>query len=80
MTCLSVPYITRSSFYKNNTTNLREQRHLCYRNFLIFMNSGQPIGRGNRVVLPQSVVAKIREQFPDPSGKYVGFSDSMGNM
>ena len=57
-----------------------KRRHLCYRNFLIFMNRGQPIGRGNRVVLPQCVVAKIRERYPDPSGKYVGFSDSMDNM
>ena len=44
------------------------------------MNRGQPIGSGNRVVLPQCVVAKIRERYPDPSGKYVGFSDSMDNM
>ena len=48
-----------------------KRRHLCYRNFLIFMNREQPIGRGNRVVLPQCVVAKIRERYPDPSGKYV---------
>ena len=32
------------------------------------------------MVLPQCVVAKIREPYPDPSGKYVGFSDSMDNM
>ena len=41
---------------------------LCYRNFLIFTNKGQPIGRGNRV-LPQCVVVKMRGGYPDPSGK-----------
>ena len=31
-----------------------KRRHLCYRNFIIFMNRGQLIGRGNRLVLPHS--------------------------
>ena len=44
------------------------------------MNRGQPIGRENRVVLPQRVVAKIRGRYPDPSGKYVGFINSLDNM
>ena len=57
-----------------------KRRHLCYRNLIIFMNRGQPIGRKNRVVLPQRVVAKIRGRYPNPTGKYVGFINLMDNM
>ena len=32
------------------------------------------------MVLMQSVVAKIRGRYPEPSGKYVEFGDSVDNF
>ena len=56
------------------------RRHLCYRNFLVFVNKGQPLGKNNRVVLPQCVVEKIRNKYPDPDGIYTGFCDAAENL
>ena len=55
----------------------RMRRQLCYRNFVIFINKGYPIGRGNRVVIPRCVVTQIRRQYPDAEGHYVGFIESL---
>ena len=56
------------------------KRHLCYRNFLVFVNKGVPLGKGNRVVLPRCVVNKIRGRHPDHSEHYVGYKDPVENL
>ena len=33
------------------------------------------LGKGNRIPLPNCVVVKIREAFPDPENKYMGFHE-----
>ena len=53
------------------------KRHLCYRNFVLFINRGQPIGRGNRLVLPRCVIERIRQEYPDPDGQYRGFDNGV---
>ena len=39
----------------------------------IEFNRGQPLGCGVRVILPQCVLSRIRQQYPDPHGQYTGF-------
>ena len=56
------------------------KRHLCYRNFLVFVNKGVPLGKGNRVVLPRCVVNKIRGRYPDHSENYIGYKDPVENL
>ena len=51
------------------------KRHLCYRNFLVFVNKGVPLGKGNRVVQPRCVVNKIRGRYSDHNGQYLEFKD-----
>ena len=46
------------------------KRNLCYRNFLIFINKGCPLGRHNRVAIPRCVVVMIRQAFPEERGLY----------
>ena len=47
-----------------------EYRKAAYRVFTLLAYG--PQGRGNRVKLPQCVVDRIREQWPDPRGQYMG--------
>ena len=67
-------FVARKQFLDREFDN-RLKRHLCYRNFLVFVNRGQPLGPNNRVVTPRCVVLKIRERYPDQNGQYIGFND-----
>ena len=59
---------------KEMTNGLR--RHLLYRNFVLVMNSGRPLGKHNRVVLPKCVVDAIRHKYPESNeNDYTGFID-----
>ena len=42
---------------KEMTNGLR--RHLLYRNFVLMLNSGRPLGKNNRIVLPKCVIEEI---------------------
>ena len=56
------------------------KRHLCYRNFVLLINRGQPIGRGDRLVLPRCGIERIRQEYPDPEipdGQYRGFDNGV---
>ena len=59
--------------YLDRTFDNCLKRHLCYRNFLVIVNKGSPLGRNNRVVIPRCVVSRIREQYAEFLGNYVGF-------
>ena len=37
------------------------------------------LGRGVRIPIPECVVAKIREKYPDPDEEYMGFMESTEN-
>ena len=57
---------------KEMTNGLR--RHLLYRNFVLVVNSGRPLGKHNRVVLPKCVVDAIRQKYPENNeDDYTGF-------
>lgn len=49
----------------------RRFRYLAYRSFVSWCWGY--LGRSVRVVIPSCVVNRIRLQFPDPAGQYVGF-------
>ncbi|KAL4126499.1 hypothetical protein QTP88_010721 [Uroleucon formosanum] len=51
-------------------------RFICYKQYTSWVNSWIAMGRGNRVVLPACVEQKIREEYPEPNGIYVGFKNS----
>ncbi|XP_034084673.1 P2X purinoceptor 7 [Gymnodraco acuticeps] len=46
-------------------------QHLAYRSFVSWCWGF--LGRGIRVVIPSCVVRRIRQEFPDLAGQYVGF-------
>lgn len=49
----------------------RRCRHLAYRCFVSWCWGW--LGRKVRVVIPACVVRRIRQEFPDTEGQYVGF-------
>ncbi|XP_041954211.1 P2X purinoceptor 7-like [Alosa sapidissima] len=49
----------------------RQCRHLAYRSFVSWCWGF--LGRSVRVVIPSCVVLRIRREFPETSGQYVGF-------
>ncbi|XP_008189958.1 P2X purinoceptor 7-like [Acyrthosiphon pisum] len=51
-------------------------RCICYKQYTSWVNSWIAMGKGNRVVLPACVVQKIRKEYPEPNGIYVGFKNS----
>ena len=53
-------------------TNERMRKAL-YRLFT-YMKFGH-LGRGNRIPIPQCVVDKFREAYPEPDGVYMGFHE-----
>ncbi|XP_022181887.1 P2X purinoceptor 7-like [Myzus persicae] len=65
-----------------NLEKIREQeenktwRFICYKQYTSWVNSWIAMGKGNRVVLPSCVVRKIREEYPEQNGIYVGFKNS----
>ena len=73
-------YQKRQEYLARELTNgLR--RHLLYRNFTLVMNSGHPLGRHNRVVLPRCVVEKIRETYPERNAdNYTGFIEPISEQ
>ena len=46
-------------------------RKAAYRQFALWTYG--KLGRGNRRVIPSRAVLKIRETYPAPSGRYMGF-------
>ena len=62
--------------YLNREFDNTLRRHLCYQNFNVVVNRGNPIGFGVRVVAPRCVVTEVRRKYPDPEGKYVDFIPS----
>ena len=66
--------IEREKYLNKPFTNSLK-RNLAYRNFLVFLHKGTPLGRHNRVVLPRCVVQCIREKYPDEDNNYTGFID-----
>jgi hypothetical protein len=53
-------------------SNNKSFRHAAYSMFI--RTKYCYLGKGNRVPLPTCVVDGIRENFPDPTSTYVGFS------
>lgn len=53
----------------------RSRRHTAYRQYIMWINCR--LGEGDRKVIPSCSVLKIREQFPGPSGQYVGFLEGV---
>lgn len=52
------------------------KRSLLYRNFVIIMNKGTPLGKNNRIVIPRCVVERIRVEYPEVEGQYTGYLES----
>ena len=55
----------------------KEMRKSMYRMFT-YLKYGH-LGRGVRIPIPECVVAKIREKYPDPDEEYMGFMESTEN-
>ena len=57
------------------------KRHMLYRNFVLVMSRGYPLGKNNRVVLPRCVVEKIREKYPESEEDcYTGFIEALSEQ
>ena len=52
----------------------RERRKSMYRMFT-YLKYGH-LGRGVRIPIPECVLTKIKEIYPDPDGEYMGFKES----
>lgn len=52
----------------------REKRKAAYGAFVRLKHG--VLGRGRRVQISHCVLAKIREEFPDPAGSYMGYRSS----
>ena len=55
----------------------KEMRKSMYRMFT-YLKYGH-LGRGVRIPIPECVVAKVREKYPDPDEDYMGFMESAEN-
>ncbi|XP_057310668.1 uncharacterized protein LOC130648668 [Hydractinia symbiolongicarpus] len=60
---------------RNNVSN-RSYRYAAYRQFCWFIHTR--LGRSVRRVIPACVVTMIRQEYPSPDGKYVGFCEVTG--
>ena len=66
----------RQEYLSKEVTN-GLKRHMLYRNFVLVMSRGYPLGKNNRVVLPRCVVEKIREKYPESEEDcYTGFIEA----
>ena len=52
----------------------KERRKSMYRMFT-YLKYGH-LGRGVRIPIPECVLTKIQEIYPDPDGEYMGFKES----
>lgn len=68
-------YINKKKLGKHYPEN-KTWRFICYKQYTSWVNSWIAMGKGNRVVLPSCVVSKIRKEYPEPNGIYVGFKNS----
>ena len=60
---------------KPNFIYSRSLRHAAYRQFCWFVHAR--LGRGARRIIPSCVVNKIRADYPNYDGHYVGFKDGI---
>ncbi|KAL7400516.1 hypothetical protein ABVT39_013394 [Epinephelus coioides] len=51
-------------------------RLVAYRDVLEWALRGEKLGRHNRKVLPSCIVGAIRDNYPSPTGQYVGFKEA----
>lgn len=77
----AIVVIEDGSQLANNKTKKRldnkEMRKSMYRMFT-YLKYGH-LGRGVRIPVPECIVAKIREKYPDPDEDYMGFMESAEN-
>ena len=70
----------RQEYLSKEVTN-GLKRHMLYRNFVLVMSRGYPLGKNNRVVLPRCVVEKIREKHPESEEDcYTGFIEAISEQ
>ena len=50
-----------------------KKRKRCYKYYVGWKHA--PLGKGNRVVIPECIKELIRSQYPDPNGVYMGHKD-----
>ncbi|KAJ8017787.1 hypothetical protein HOLleu_44575 [Holothuria leucospilota] len=48
---------------------------MAYRLLALWINHGEPLGKGNRIVLLSRCVWRIREEFPEEGAAYQGFKE-----
>jgi hypothetical protein len=60
-----------SEAQNNKEATPDQQCHSMYRQMALIINDG-PSSHGNRVKLPNCVLAGVRELFPDPAAVYTG--------
>ncbi|KAK7148186.1 hypothetical protein R3I93_012490 [Phoxinus phoxinus] len=60
----------------NGTLSIEQCRLVAYRVVLEWMLKGEHLGRRKRKVLPSCVVKAVRDKYPSPSGRYVGFTEA----
>jgi hypothetical protein len=63
--------IAYSNSLPENTPDNTSRRNL-YPQMVIRLNDGAPLGKGNRVELPDCILSGVRHPFPSDDGKYMG--------
>lgn len=65
----------KRSNLKLNTN--KTHRYLAYRNFVSWINSGEQMGKNNRVRIPSCTLSEIRQKWPETEGNYIGFKQAI---